>query len=215
MSIKQAQDAGLITQNGDPTPTGETPTLTEVLIVSDNTTTQPLNIINNLHSATMKINSLSNNQITYSQSNGNITSSAPSNFIYQFSYGSQSIPINTNITALFDISFPGLPANNIGLGYNNITGIFINNSNRIMTCFVSYTIQYLTANNGGIRDAQIVYGNSLNCAVNSIEPSPEGPTTLTGSAPILLNPTQTFKVTLGQTADEILTTSNSIQILIL
>jgi hypothetical protein len=212
MSIKQAQDAGLIPQNNDPTPTGETPTLTEVLIVSDNTTTQPLNIINNLHSATMKINSLSNNQITYSQSNGNITTSAPSNFIYQTT-SSQSIPINTNITALFDVNLPGIPANNVGLGYN--AGIFTNNSNRIMTCFVSYTIQYLTANNGGIRDAQIVYGNSLNCAVNSIEPSPEGPTTLTGSAPILLNPTQTFKVTLGQTADEILTTSNSIQILIL
>ena len=214
MSIKQAQDAGLITQNDDPIPTGETPTLTEVLIVSDNTTTQPLNIINNLHSATMKINSLSNNQITYSQSNGNITTSAPSNFIYQTT-SSQSIPINTSTPALFDISFPGLPANNIGLGYNNITGTFINNSNRIMTCFVSYTIQYLTANNGGTRTANIRYGDNLNVAMNSIEPSPEGPTTLTGSAPILLNPTQTLQVILIHTANEILTTSNSIQILIL
>ena len=212
MSIKQAQDAGLITQSD--TPTGETPTLTEVLIVSDNTTTQPLNIINNLHSATMKINSLSNNQITYSQSNGNITSSAPSNFIYQTT-SSQSIPINTNITALFDVNLPGIPANNVGLGYNNGNGAFINNSNRIMTCFVSYTIQYLTANNGGTRSAQIQYGNNLNVAVNSIEPSPEGPTTLTGSAPILLNPTQTLQVILTHTANEILTTKNSIQILIL
>ena len=213
MSIKQAQDAGLITQSD--TPTGETPTLTEVLIVSDNTTTQPLNIINNLHSATMKINSLSNNQITYSQSNGNITSSAPSNFIYQYSLFDQSIPINTNTPAIFYVVFPGLLANNVGLGYNNGNGAFINNSNRIMTCFVSYTIQYLTANNGGTRSAQIQYGNNLNVAVNSIEPSPEGPTTLTGSAPILLNPTQTLQVILTHTANEILTTANSIQILIL
>ena len=60
-----------------------------------------------------------------------------------------------------------------------------------------------------------INGNNLNVAVNSIEPSPEGPTTLTGSAPILLNPTQTLQVILIHTANEILTTSNSIQILIL
>ena len=132
MSYKQALDAGIITEAG--TPVGEIPTLNNILINSENQTTEPLFVNSILTTNTLKNDITNINGFLYTDANKFLTNTSPSNYLFYTNDGGQSV----NNTGQTTLNFVGslAPANTVGLSYSN--GLFTNtNATRILTCIVS------------------------------------------------------------------------------
>jgi hypothetical protein len=207
MSVKQAYDAGLFGNAIVAT----VPTLNQVLTTSNNQTTQDINLSSNLTSNNLKINDLSYNGFVYSNVDGLLTNTAPSNWIW-YGVNAQTIPSNPGIatTVIFDTL--NSPPNFVGLTYKN--GGFTNsNTSRSITCIVSYTVKFPTNTTGSLSSYLFL---STNVKAQNSEPNGyDTPTHLTGCTSFVLKPNDNFRIQCLQSSGDPSVISASIQILVL
>ena len=193
MSYKQALDAGIITEAG--TPVGEIPTLNEILINSENQTTEPLFVNSVLTTNTLKNNFFYNESVNgflYTDANKFLTNASPSNYLYYTNQGGQSVN-NTGQTVLNFVDSLA-PANTVGLSYSN--GQFTNtNATRKLTCIISYSVTFkgisisgIPANNGS-RNVSIFSFSSGTTAGNK--------TTVGTNSDVIISGTAIFNVNQG------------------
>ena len=191
MSYKQALDAGIITEAG--TPVGEIPTLNEILINSENQTTEPLFVNSILTTNTLKNDITNINGFLYTDANKFLTKTSPSNYLYYTNQVGQTVN-NTGQTTLNFVDSQA-PANTVGLSYSN--GLFTNtNTTRKLTCIISYSVTFsgtsnseLPANNGS-RNVSIFTSSSNTIAGNKTTYGTNAQVTISGTATFVINPQQ-------------------------
>ena len=214
MSYKQALDAGIITEAG--TPVGEIPTLNEILINSQNQTTEPLFVNSILTTNTLKNDITNINGFLYTDANKFLTNTSPSNYLFYTNDGGQSV----NNTGQTTLNFVGslAPANTVGLSYSN--GLFTNtNATRKLTCIISYSVTFsgtsnsgLPANNGS-RNVSIFSSSSNTIAGNKTTYGTGSQVIITGTAIFIINPQQFINLYCSQASFGPLLVYPTIQIL--
>lgn len=206
MSVKQAKDTRIINNNNDVLITS---TLNEVLIASNNETTQNMAVNSNLISNTMKVNNLTTNGFVYSNSVGTLSNTAPSNYISQEASAQNIIP---NTPTLIQFNTTTSLINNIGMGYN--AGLFINtNTTRILTCSISYSIAFAPNNNVGSRSVYIYSTSGPNAGLRQ-SPANNDALILTGSTIFIIKPNETFGIYCSQSSLATTPITGSIEILV-
>ena len=208
MSYKQALDAGIITEAG--TPVGEIPTLNDILINSENQTTEPLFVNSILTTNTLKNDITNINGFLYTDANKFLTNTSPSNYLFYTNEGGQSV----NNTGQTTLNFVGslAPANTVGLSYSN--GLFTNtNATRILTCIVSYTVTFSGTTSVGARTVSIFSSSSNTIAGNKTTYGTGSPVIITGTAIFIINPQQFINLYCSQASFGPLLVYPSIQIL--
>jgi hypothetical protein len=209
MSVKQAYDAGLFGNAIVAT----VPTLNQVLTTSNNQTTQNINLSSNLTSNNLKINDLSYNGFVYSNDDGLLTNTAPSNWIW-YGVNAQTIPSNPTIATTIIFDTLNSPPNFVGLTYNKGGGFVNSNASRSITCIVSYTIKFPTNTTGSLSSYLDLSTFKLK-ALNSEPNGYDTPTHLTGCSSFVLKPNDNFRIRCLQGSGDPSVISASIQILVL
>ena len=211
MSYKQALDAGIITEAG--TPVGEIPTLNEILINSQNQTTEPLFVNSVLTTNTLKNNFFYNESVNgflYTDANKFLTNTSPSNYLYYTNQVGQTVN-NTGQTILNFVDSLA-PANTVGLSYSN--GLFTNtNTTRKLTCIISYTVYFNGTTNVGTRNVSIFSSSSNITAGNKTTIGSNSAVIITGTAIFVINPGQFINLYCSQASFGPLLVYPSIQIL--
>ena len=185
MSSKQALDAGIITEAG--TPVGEIPTLNEILINSENQTTEPLFVNSILTTNTLKNDITNINGFLYTDANKFLTNTSPSNYLYYTNQVGQTVN-NTGQTTLNFVDSQA-PANTVGLSYSN--GFFTNtNTTRKLTCIISYSVYFNGTTNVGTRNVSIFSSSSNTTAGNKTTIGSNSAVIITGTAIFVINPGQ-------------------------
>ena len=127
---------------------------------------------------------------------GNISSSSASAL-------RSNAPQNIQPNALNTLSFFNLlnGSENIN-GITHNEGIFTNTSTSTLTVSISYTVGY-PLNSVGERSARIITSETANyiIAYSYVDANASNSTIMTGSATIILAPSQTFYITLLQTSN--------------
>ena len=208
MSYKQALDAGIITEAG--TPVGEIPTLNEILINSENQTTEPLFVNSILTTNTLKNDITNINGFLYTDANKFLTNTSPSNYLFYTNQDGQSVNNTGQTTLNFVASLA--PANTVGLSYNN--GLFTNtNTTRKLTCIISYSVNFNGTTNVGTRNVSIFSSSSNITAGNKTTIGSNSAVIITGTAIFVINPGQFINLYCSQASFGPLLVYPSIQIL--
>ena len=208
MSYKQALDAGIITEAG--TPVGEIPTLNEILINSENQTTEPLFVNSILTTNTLKNDITNINGFLHTDANKFLTKTSPSNYLYYTNQVGQTVN-NTGQTTLNFVDSQA-PANTVGLSYSN--GLFTNtNATRNLTCIISYSVYFNGTTNVGTRNVSIFSSSSNTTAGNKTTIGSNSAVIITGTAIFRINPGQFINLYCSQASFGPLLVYPTIQIL--
>lgn len=146
-----------------------------------------------------------------------IPSLPDNNYIMRVPSTIQSIPNNAETTIFFN----GLisPANSLGLGYNNLTGIFTNQNTSPITCQITYNVAF-SSNATGVRYTKITSSAATptNTSLSTINAMPSPFTSnIVGASILVIQPLGTFKVMCYQNSTAALNldfSTTSIQVLI-